>query len=115
MLSALRPLVIALCLGASTGASWAVEAVLFNDGRVLEIDGHDSDAAGNWILKFQGGQSVVSRSQVIAFRVDPPEAPASPRPEAAALPVPETLDQLAARLASELQVEPKLVAAVIAV
>jgi len=115
MLSVLRPLAIVACLATASGASSAGEAVLFNDGRVLEIDGHDSDAAGNWVLRLAGGRTVVPKAKVVAFRLDPGDPSAPSDHDAPSLPAPETLDQLAARLASELQVEPRLVAAVIAV
>src|SRR5206468_3497125 len=59
--------------------------------------------------------SVVPQAQVLGFRIEPAETPAPAETGPAALPVLETLDQLAERVANELEVEPRLVAAVIAV
>ena len=99
----------------ATGSALCAETVLFADGRSLEIDGHAPDSDGSWVLRVQGGSLHVPRDRVVGFQAEALQPSSEPDPAATLPPVPETAEALAARLARELDVEPSLVAAVMAV
>jgi len=91
----------------------AAEMVLFEDGRSITIASHESGADGTWLLRTDGGVMTVSASRIRSFSDLPPDpAPESVPPQPAGA---ETIEARAARLARELEVEPGLVAAVMAV
>ena len=105
---------IAAALGAALALSPALiagELVLFEDGRSFTIIRHEPAAGDTWLLHLDGGVMTVPVGRVLGFQELPPEpvVPAEP------VPVDETLQARAERLARELDVEPALVAAVIAV
>lgn len=91
----------------------AAELVLCEDGRSFQITRHDTGPDGTWLLHMDGGVMTVPAERVLAFQELPPEP--DPVLAAPAAPGLETLEMRASRLARELEVEPALVAAVIAV
>jgi len=87
--------------------------VVFADGRSLPITRHEPGAEGTWLLHTDGGTMTVEVARVLSFEDLPPEP--APVPQVVVPPGPESIGARAARLARELDVEPGLVAAVIAV
>ena len=91
----------------------AGEMVLFEDGRSFQIAKHEAGTEGTWLLHMDGGVMTVPAARVVGFQDLPPEPEAVPA--LAGPPAHETIQARAERLAHELDVEPALVAAVIAV
>ena len=106
-------LAIAAAVFLSSGIE-AGEIAVFADGRTLTIARHEPGANDTWLLHTDGGTMIVDAARIQSFQDLPPEpeAPAQPAPSASG---PETLEARAERLARELEVEPRLVAAVIQV
>jgi len=91
----------------------AGEMAVFTDGRTLPIASHEAGSEGTWLLRTDGGTMTVASARILSFQEIPAEP--DPQPAAPVAAAPETIQARAARLAKELEVEPRLVAAVMAV